>query len=163
MKCYTVTENGVRPGIEVMPEPYPHVGVGDPAVTYDYRRVAVDEALGANGPLASCSYVIDRDEGDTRATSYKLVPASGVDDDQALVLLVAHCAPNGRTFYDFPRYTFTLANGWYSAGPRVRTPANLIVMKKGYTVRVDKIEDLTQRPERVFSIAFDGSELRLAD
>ena len=46
MKCYTVTKDGVVPGIQFLREPYPHVAVGDPALSSaDCRRVEVDAAL----------------------------------------------------------------------------------------------------------------------
>ncbi len=48
MKCYTVTEKGVMPGIELGGKtPYPYVIVGDPNEQYDHRRVEVDGALAA--------------------------------------------------------------------------------------------------------------------
>ena len=46
MKCYTVTKDGVVSGIQFLHEPYPHVAVGDPALSSaDCRRVEVDAAL----------------------------------------------------------------------------------------------------------------------
>lgn len=165
MKCHTVTETGVTTGIHITPEPYAHVGVGNPDVIYDYRRVAVHEALAGtgSGTIVRCSMVIDRDESDSRRVSYKLMPATGKDDDQALVLLNANCAsPAGRTFYDYPRDTFTLANGWYSRGPRVSHPVDLIIVRKDAgEVRVYRVEDISRKPDPVFALSFDGAELHM--
>jgi len=57
MKCYSVTKDGVVPGIQFRREPYPHVAVGDPALaSADYRRVEIDTApadsAGGKGPQA---------------------------------------------------------------------------------------------------------------
>ncbi|MBI3778847.1 MAG: hypothetical protein HY274_08045 [Gammaproteobacteria bacterium] len=167
MKCFTVTENGVVPGIKFLREPYPHIPVGDPKLSSnDYRRVEVDASLASGGDatVMKCSYVLDMQTGDKRRASYKLVPATGEDDDQALVKLEAHCAPPGqRSFYDLPLYTFALANGWYLAngtGPQARTPVNLVVLNKGDEVKINRAIDVWKQSEHVFSVAFDGRELK---
>src|SRR3970040_660122 len=62
MKCYTVTKDGVVPGIRFLREPYPHVAVGDPALSSaDCRRVEVDAALagGAESVIKNCSHPLD--------------------------------------------------------------------------------------------------------
>lgn len=166
MKCFTVTERGVTPGIAfVARDPYPHVEIGDPQVEYDFRRVEVDAALAegaANGVIPACSVTLDMKEGDRRRVSYKLVAPNGKDEDQALVKLEAHCTASGRTFYEMPRYTLTVAKGWFSkaGGPSVNTPVELIVLNKGGEVRIYKEEDLG-RPDLVYIISFDGNELRV--
>lgn len=165
MKCFTVTEKGVTPGIAfAIGDPYPHVQIGDPHVEYDFRRVEVDAALAAgaaNGVLPACSIVLDMKEGDRRRVSYKLVAPNGKDEDQALVKLEAHCTAVGRTFYELPRYTMTVAKGWFSkaSGPSVNTPVELIVLNKGGEVKIYKSEDLG-KPELVFTVSFDGKELQ---
>lgn len=168
MKCYTVTQNGVVPGIKFLRKPYPHVAVGDSHLSSaDYRRVEVDKELAdsaADGTITACSYVSDMKQGENCRSSYKLVASTGNDDDQALVKLEAHCAsPSNRTFYDLPLYTFALANGWYLAGgkgPQVSTPVNLIVLDKGNDVKIYRTVDIWKQPELVFTVAFDGTELR---
>lgn len=167
MKCYTVTRNGVVPGIQFLREPYPHVAVGDPALSSaDCRRVEVDAALADSAPdntIRSCAYTIDMKSAAIRRSSYKLV-AGGDDDDRVLVKLEARCAtPGQRVFYDIPPNTFTLANGWYLAGgkgPQAETPVNLVVLKKGDTVRIHRTVDMNKPAEFVFSVSFDGSELK---
>lgn len=169
MKCYTVTEKGITPGIRLLPTPYPHVPVGDPRVSSaDYRRVEIDPALMMNAQaqaIAACSIEIAYKEGERRRSSYKLIPPKGGDDDQALVKFEANCATgDGRTFYDFPRDTFTVAKGWYShnvQGPRVQMPVELAVLKKDCTARVLKVEDIAGRPALVFGVVFDGATLKL--
>ncbi len=159
MKCFTVTEKGTAAGITWVKEPYPHVGVGDPKVEYDYRRVEVDGALAenvANGTLYDCSISLDIKETDPRRASYKLIVPNGKDEDRALVKLEAHCATNGRTWYELPRHTFTIAKGWYAnAGPKVNTPVELIVLNKGEEVRIFRTEG-ENKPERVMTVYFDG-------
>lgn len=168
MKCYTVTEKGIAPGIRFLRAPYPHVVVGDPAlVSADYRRVEVDAAL-ANGAagdsITRCSYLYDRKSDDSRRASYMLVTPDGTDDDRALVKLEAHCAAAGcRTFYDLPLDTFALANGWYLAGgkgPQVSTPVNLVVLTKGGEVRIYRTVDVWKKPELVFGVEFNGADLK---
>jgi hypothetical protein len=166
MKCFTVTENGVVTGISFVREPYPHIPVGDPQLSSaDYRRVEIDAALAdsaRDGVITACSYVLDAKPGaDHRRVSYKII-ASGNDDDMALVKLEAHCAaPGQRTFYEFPRDTMTLANGWYlwDRGPQVRTPVNLVVLGKNGEVRIYRTVDIRKPPELVFIVQFDGTRL----
>lgn len=164
MKCFTVTEKGVAAGIAWVKDPYPHVGVGDPKVQYDYRRVEVDSALAesaANGTLRDCSITLDMKEEDHRRASYKLIPPTGKDEDQALVKLEAHCTTNGRTWYELPRHTFTLAKGWFAnAGPKVNTPVELIVLNKDGEVRIGKTEE-SGKSQIVMTVYFDGNELRV--
>jgi hypothetical protein len=165
MKCFTVTENGVIPGIKFAREPYPHVPVGDPSLSSaDFRRVPVDAALadGAkDGVIAACSYVLEAGEG-TRRSSYKLVAPTGRDEDAALVKLEAHCAaPGQRSFYDLPRDAMVLASGWYlqDKGPQVRTPVNLVVLAKDASVQINRTVDIRKPPEHVFIVHFDGAGL----
>lgn len=166
MKCYTVTKDGVVPGIQFLREPYPHVAVGDPALSSaDCRRVEVDAALaGGESVIKTCSYTLDSKNSGNRRSSYKLVAAAGNDDDQALVKLEACCAaPGCRTFYDLPLNTLALANGWCLAdgkGPQVSTPVNLVVLKKGDEVKIYRTVDIRLPAELVFSVSFNGSELR---
>lgn len=163
MKCYTVSEKGITAGVAISREPYPHVGVGDPQSQYNYRRVAVDAALvegAANGLLQSCSYVLHQKGEDIRRAGYKLVPNKG-DDDMALVKLEVH-APNGRSFYDLPRYTMTLANGSFSppSHPRVATPVQLIVLRKGGEVTISVAEDVWTPPLELLRVHYDGTALQ---
>jgi hypothetical protein len=168
MKCYTVTKDGVVPGIQFLREPYPHVAVGDPALSSaDCRRVEVDAALAGgatDGVVKACSYTLDSKNSENRRSSYKLVAPAGNDDDLALVKLEACCAaPGCRAFYDLPLYTLALANGWCLAGgkgPQVSTPVNLVVLKKGNEVKIYRTVDIRLPAELVFSVHFDGSELR---
>jgi hypothetical protein len=168
MKCYTVTKDGVVPGIQFLHEPYPHVAVGDPALSSaDCRRVEVDAALAGgatDGVVKACSYTLDSKNSENRRSSYKLVVPAGNDDDLALVKLEACCAaPGCRAFYDLPLYTLALANGWCLAGgtgPQVSTPVNLVVLKKGNEVKIYRTVDIRLPAEFVFSVSFDGFELR---
>jgi hypothetical protein len=168
MKCYTVTENGIVPGIKFLREPFPHVAVGDPGLSSaDYRRVEVDAALAAGAAddtIMACSYAADMKSGATRRASYKLVPPAGGEDDLTLVKFEARCAtPGNRTYYDFPLYTRALANGWYLAGgkgPQVSAPVNLVVLKKGDEVAIHRTVDFSKRPELVFTVHFDGAGLK---
>lgn len=163
MKCFTVTEKGVAAGIAWVKEPYPHVGVGDPKVQYDYRRVEVDGALAesaANGTLHDCSITLDMKEEDHRRASYKLIAPTGKDEGQALVKLEVHGAADGRTWYELPRHTFTVAKGWYAnAGPKVNTPVELIVLNKDSEVRICKTAE-AGGTQRLMTLYFDGNELR---
>lgn len=168
MKCYTVTKNGVVPGIQFLREPYPHVAVGDPALSSaDCRRVEVDATLADNATdniIKTCSHIIDMKASENRRSSYKLVAATGDDDDRILIKIEARCAaPGQRTFYDLPLTTLALANGWYLAGgkgPQAETPVNLVVLKKGDEVKIHRTVDMHKPAEFVFSVRFDGSELR---
>jgi hypothetical protein len=168
MKCYTVTKDGIVPGIQFLREPYPHVAVGDPALSSaDCRRVEIDAALAAgatDGVIKTSSYTLDSKKSGNRRSSYKLVVPTGNDDDQALVKLEACCAAAGcRAFYDLPLNTLALANGWCLAdgkGPQVSTPVNLVVLKKGDEVRIYRTVDIRLPAELVFSVSFNGSELR---
>jgi hypothetical protein len=162
MKCYTVTEKGVASGVRLSQQPYPHIGVGDPANEPDYRLVEVDEALAAGDAVSACSVALDQDEARPRRAGYKLVPPAG-DDNQALVKLEVHPGAGAqRTFYDLPRYTKTLAKGWFSkaGGPRVDTPVELVLLKKGDEVRVYNVEDSDRSPALLFTLSFDGAELK---
>lgn len=167
MKCYTVTKDGVVPGIQFLREPYPHVAVGDPALSSaDCRRVEVDAALAGgttDGVIKTCSYTLDPKNSGNRRSSYKLVAAGG-DDDKILVKLEARCAaPGQRTFYDLPLNTLALANGWFltgGKGPQADTPVNLVVLKKGDEVKILRTTDTRRPSEFVFSVSFDGAELR---
>lgn len=165
MKCFTVTENGVVPGIKFARDPYPHVPVGDPNLSSaDFRRVEIDAALadGARyGVLTACSYALEAGEGNRRS-SYKLVAPTGKDENAALAKLEAHCAaPGQRTFYDLPRDTMVLASGWHlwGKGPQVRTPVDLIVLAKNGAVQVNRTVDIRKPPEHVFVVEFDGAKL----
>lgn len=165
MKCFTVTENGVIPGIKFAGEPYPHVPVGDPSLSSaDFRRVAIDAALadGAkDGVITACSYVLEAGKG-TRRSSYKLVAPTGKDEDLALVKLEAHCAaPGQRAYYELPRDTMVLASGWFlqGRGPQVRTPVNLIVLARDAAVQINRTVDILKPPEHVFIVQFDGARL----
>ncbi len=166
MKCFTVTEKGVTAGIAWVKEPYPHVGVGDPKVEYDYRRVEVDGALAegaAHGTLHECSIALDMKEEDRRRASYKLIPPTGKDTAQALVKLEAHCATSGRTWYELPRYTMTVAKGWFAnAGPQVNTPVELIVLNKDSEVKIGKIDE-NGKSQLVMTVYFDGNELKVKE
>lgn len=167
MKCYTVTRNGVVPGIKFLRQPFRHVAVGDSHLSSaDYQRVEVAKELAdsaADGTITACTHVSDMKKGENRRSSYKLVASTGNDNDQALVELEARCASSGnRTFYNLPLYTFALANGWYLAGgkgPQVSTPVNLIVLDKGRDVKIYRMVDIWKEPELVFSVIFDGAEL----
>lgn len=165
MKCFTVTENGIVPGIKFAREPYPHVPVGDPNLSSsDFRRVAIDTALadGAkDGVITACSCVLEAGEG-ARRSSYKLVAPRGKDENLALVKLEAHCAaPGQRTFYELPRDTMVLASGWYlqGKGPQVRTPVDLVVLAKDTPVGINRTVDIRKPPEHVFIVQFDGARL----
>jgi hypothetical protein len=167
MKCYTVTKDGVVPGIQFLREPYPHVAVGDPALSSaDCRRVEVDVALadGAESVIKTCSYTLDPKNSGNRRSSYRLIAPTGNDDDQILVKLEACCAaPGCRAFYDVPLYTLALANGWCLAdgkGPQVSTPVNLVVLNKDDEVKIYRTVDIRLPAELVFSVSFNGSELR---
>lgn len=168
MKCYTVTKDGVVPGIQFLRKPYPHVAVGDPALSSaDCRRVEVDTALAdsaTDNTIKACSYVIDMKNSEHQRSSYKLVAADGSDDDRMLVKIEARCAaPGQRTFYDLPLNTLALANGWYLAGgkgPQAETPVNLIVLEKGDEIKIHRTVDMRKPAELVFSAGFDDSELR---
>lgn len=165
MKCYTVTKDGVVPGIRILCEPYLHVAVGDPALSSaDYRRVEVDAALAGTGDtIKECSYTIDTKNSGDRRSSYKLVAPSGSDDDKILVKFDVHGGTAGRrTSYDFPRFTLALANGWHLAGngPQVETPVNLVVLKKGDEVNIHRTMDIHKPAEPVFSVRFDGTDLK---
>ncbi len=164
MKCYTVTQDGVVPGIRTLPEPYPHVPVGDPALSSaDYRRVEVDATLAGSGDIINnCSYTIDTKNSGNRRSSYKLVAPSGSDDDTILVKFDVHGGAGQRTSYDFPRFTLALANGWHLAGqgPQVETPVNLVVLKKGDEVNIHRTMDIHKPAAPVFSVRFDGSGLK---
>lgn len=167
MKCYTVTKDGVVPGIRFLREPYPHVAVGDPALSSaDCRRVEVDAALAdsaADDTIKACSYTLDTKNAGNRRSSYRLV-AGGGDDDKVLVKLEARCAtPGQRVFYDIPLNTLALANGWYLAGgkgPQAEAPVNLVVLKKGDEVRIHCTVDVHKPAEFVFSVSFDGTGLK---
>ena len=165
MKCCTVTENGIVPGIKFARDPYPHVPIGDPSLSSaDFRRVKIDATLadGAkDGVITACSYALEAGAG-TRRSSYKLVAPTGKDDDAVLVKLEAHCAaPGQRTFYDLPRDTMVLASGWYlwDRGPQVRTPVDLIVLAKNSHVVINRTVDIRKEPQHVFVIHFDGAKL----
>jgi len=166
MKCYTVTENGITPGIGCVNEPYPHVPVGDRRAEPDYRRVALADALAGsavNGAVTRCSLTLESNDADRRRASYKLVPPSNKDDDQALVKFEVHAAPGARSAYDFPRYTFTVAKGWISDAPgrpQANTPVELVVLKRGATVTVTQTERGSGAPQTVMQLEFDGNELR---
>ncbi len=169
MKCYTVTEKGVTPGIELGgSSPYPHVIVGDPDEQYDHRRVEVDDALAATasgGKILKCSMALDRKEGELRRVSYKLVLPDGSDDDKVLALFAVR-VPDARTWYDVPRDTFMLAKGWISKirrGPSVAAPVDLVVLKKDDAARVYKVESLAKSPVLILTVRFDGGgELKAA-
>lgn len=169
MKCYTVTKDGVVPGIRFLREPWPHVAVGDPALSSaDCRRVEADAALAdsaSDNTIKTCSFTIDMKNTENRRASYKLVAATGDDDDRVLVKLEARSAgPGQRVFYELPLNTPALANGWYLAGgkgPQAETPVNLVVLRKGDEVKIHRAGDIHKPAEFVFSIRFDGSELRL--
>lgn len=167
MKCFTVTENGIVPGMKFARDPYPHVPIGDSGLSSaDFRRVEIDAALadGArDGVITACSYALEAGEGNRRS-SYKLVAPTGKDEDAALVKLEAHCAaPGQRTFYELPRDTMVLASGWYlwGRGPQVRTPVDLIVLAKNSRAVVNRTVDIRKEPEHVFVIHFDGAKLIL--
>lgn len=166
MKCFTVTNDGVVPGIEYLKEPYPHVAVGDTKLSSsDYRLVEIDPALAGEHKITACSYTIDTKNSGNRKVSYKLVPPSGKDDDLALVKFDAHGnTPGQRTFYDMPRHTLALANGWRLASdrnPQAETPVNLVVLKKGDEVKVERMVDIRKPSVPLFSVRFDGTELKL--
>lgn len=168
MKCYTVTKDGVVPGIQFLREPWPHVAVGDPALSSaDCRRVELDAALADSAPdstIQDCSFTIDMKNTENRRASYKLVAATGDDDDRILVKLEARCAaPGQRVFYELPLNTLALANGWYLAGgkgPQAETPVNLVVLRKGDEVKILRAGDIHKPAEFVFSVHFDGSGLK---
>jgi hypothetical protein len=167
MKCYTLTETGILPGIQFLNEPYPNVLIGDPANQMSYTRVEVDTELADSAKenmITSCSWALDVKEGEKRRASYKLVPPRGDDDHQAMVKVEAHCAkPGGRTSYEFPHDTFTLASGWFTGpgGSKVSAPANLVVLDKDNSIRVYKTEDIWRAQELVFAASYDGRELKL--
>lgn len=168
MKCYTVTKDGVVPGIQFLREPWPHVAVGDPALSSaDCRRVELDAALAdsaADNTIKTCSFTIDMKNPKNRRASYKLVAATGNDDDRVLVKLEALCAaPGQRVFYELPLNTLALANGWYLAGgkgPQAETPVNLVVLRKDDAVKIHRAGDIHKPAEIVFSVHFDGSGLK---
>lgn len=169
MKCYTVTEKGVTPGIELGGKtPYPHVIVGDPDEQYDHRRVEVDGALAATasgGKILNCSMTLDMKQGELRRVSYKLVPPDGSDDDKVLALFLVRAA-DARAWYEFPRDTFMLAKGWISKAPRgpsVAAPVELVVLKKDDAAKVYKVESLAKSPALMLTVSFDGGgELKAA-
>ncbi|MCG6871335.1 MAG: hypothetical protein LJE84_03510 [Gammaproteobacteria bacterium] len=161
MKCYTVTANGVSEGIDLASEPYPHVAVGDPAAPHHFRRVEVDEGLAGNGKVMNCSVVLDVKEEDPRRASYKLVEATGEDDDQALVKIEPRATDAGRSFYELPANTFSLAVGWFSGsqGNKVNSPVELVVLKKDTEIPIFQTEDMWKDPEPVLTVRFDGNRL----
>lgn len=169
MKCYTVTEKGVTPGIELGGKsPYPHVVVGDPDEQYDHRRVEVDGALAAktsSGKILNCSVTLDMKQGELRRVSYKLIPPDGSDDDKVLAMFAVRVA-DARAWYDFPRDTFMLAKGWISKtprGPSVAAPVELVVLKKDDAAKVYKVESLAKSPALMLTVSFDGGgELKAA-
>jgi hypothetical protein len=163
MKCYTVTEKGVTPGISISSDPYPHVGIGDPNAEPDFRRVEIDETLAgnvSNDYVSACSIQLEHKEEDKRRSAYKLINTTGKDDDQALVKF--EVSQKGRTSYEFPRNTFTLAKGWHSkdGGPRVTTPVELVALRKGNNVRVFVTTDSKKESDLLFTISFDGNEVK---
>ncbi|BAU46877.1 hypothetical protein SVA_0295 [Sulfurifustis variabilis] len=168
MKCYTVTENGMTPGIDFVDEPYPHVPVGDPRNEPDFRRVQIEDALASsstNGAVTSCSLALVPNDDDRRRASYRLVPPTGRDDDQALVKLEARAAPGCRTWYNPPRETLTVAKGWIpegGSGPRVRTPVEMMVLRKGGEIGVYETNRSDPQGRLKFRVRFDGAELALA-
>lgn len=169
MKCYTVTEKGVTPGIELGgSSPYPHVIVGDPDVQYDHRRVEVDTTLAATasgGKILNCSMTLDMKQGELRRVSYKLVPPDGSDDDKALALFAVRVA-GARAWYDFPHDTFMLAKGWISRSPRgpsAAAPVELVVLKKDDAAKVYRVVSLAKSPALMLTVSFDGGgELKAA-
>ena len=166
MKCFTVTEAGVTPGIRLSgKDPYPFIGVGDPANSSDYRRVEADKALAdgsKDGVITSCSIVLDMNEEDNRRSSYKMIPATGTDDDKALVLVEARASKTGRTHYDLPRYAFNVASGWHANGPVVTFPVNLVIINKDSTIKVMKTEDITKGSSPFMAVQFDGTGMKKA-
>jgi hypothetical protein len=164
MKCYTVTKDGVVPGIQTLREPYPHVAVGDPALSsVDYRRVEIDAAFAGSGDtINNCSYTIDTKNSGDRRSSYKIIAPTGSDDEKILVKFDVHGGAGQRTSYDFPHFTLALANGWHLAGqgPQVETPVNLVVLKEGDEVKIHRTVDIHKPDKLVFSVRFDGSELK---
>lgn len=165
MKCYTVTENGVTPGIHFVNDPYPHVPVGDPRNEPDFRRVQIDPALASgsfNGAVSSCSLALAPNDDDRRRASYRLAPPNGRDDDQALVKLEVHAPPGWRSSYNPPRETLTVAKGWLpegGSGPRVNTPVELMVLRKGGEIEVYQTDRTHPLGSLKFRLRFDGTEL----
>lgn len=165
--CYTVTEKGVSPGIAVNPTPYPHVGVGDPRVEYDYRRVEVDpDLLAASATsLSRCAYALDQKDEDKRRASYKLVTGSDDDSERVLVKLSANCGgPGGRTRYVLARNMFSLAKGWYSdaSGSRAVYPEELVILNKDQAVQCYKAVGERNKEELAFTLRYDGKNLQMA-
>jgi hypothetical protein len=167
MKCYTVTENGITPGINFADQPYPHVPVGDPRNEPDFRRVRIDAALATsstNGAVARCSLALTPNDDDRRRASYELVPPSGRDDDRALIKLEARAAPGWRTWYNPPRDTLTVAKGWFPEGgygPRANTPVELVVLRKGAEIEVYETDRTNPHGRVKWKLRFDGAELSL--
>lgn len=168
MKCYTVTENGITPGINFVDEPYPHIPVGDPRNEPDFRRVRLDEALvsvSTNGAVSSCSLALAPNDDDRRRASYQLTPPTGRDDDQALVKLEVRAPSGWRTSYNPPRETLSVAKGWLpegGSGPRANTPVELLVLKKGGETEVYETDRTHPLGRLKFRLSFDGSEFALS-
>lgn len=168
MKCYTVTENGITPGIEFSADaPYPHVTVGDPHNVYLMRRVKVGPTLAAQSPdgmIRDCAIALDTNDDDRRRASYDLVAADRDDPDHALVKLEARCGRHGRTWYWLPRDAFSVAVGEYAetGGHRTRAPVNLLVMHTGDVVEICNTEGVWAAPEHVFDVRYDGRKLAQA-
>jgi SH3-like domain-containing protein len=100
-------------------------------------------------------------EEDHRRASYKLIPPTGKDEGHALVKLEAHCATSGRTWYELPRYTTTIAKGWFAnAGPKVNTPVELVILEKGGEVKISKTDE-NGKSQLVMTVQFDGNELKV--
>lgn len=165
MKCYTVTEHGITPGISYVNEPYPHVPVGDPRNEPDFRRVPVDEGLlgaSTNGAVTNCSLVLVPNDDDRRRASYQLTPPSGRDDDRALIKLEVRAPQGSRTWYQPPRETLTVAKGWLAeggSGPRVNTPVELMVLKKDGEIEVYETDRTYPLGRLRLRLRFDGAEL----
>lgn len=166
MKCFTVTKSGVAPGIQFLTKPYPHIDIGDPKILPNYRRVEVDTELASKASkdsITECSMKLERKQEDNRRSSYMLIPQKQGDEEKALIKLEARCASDkGRTFYQVPRNTFSLAVGWIrkTSGPGVSTPVELLVLPKGEEIKIYKTEDINKDPERVFAIKFDGKNVK---
>lgn len=168
MKCYSVTESGVAEGIRFSPAPYPHVLVGDAREEYDYRRVKIDPQLASQSrdtTLTECSVVLDTNNDDRRRASYTLAPPSGADADKALVKIEVRAGAGVRTWYEFPRYTFSVAKGWVAeqpGAPRVLAPVELVVLEKGAAIRVMQTARDSGKSNALMTLAFDGVVLRRA-
>ena len=52
------------------------------------------------------------------------------------------------------------SNDAKGTGPQVSTPVNLVVLKKGDEAEIKRTTDVWKKPEHVFSVAFDGRELK---